>query len=361
MKIIDGIMHPLARLFIVFAVFITLLTAAKYANAWLTMPDGSHMNAQDASPVYKAQDGKYWIFHTGAGVRMKSSSDGLTWNARGGVFASAPTWWANYNGGNGVAWAPTVIESPGGYLFVYYSVSTLGSQTSAIGLAVSYTLDPADGFYDAGIIINSSPSENNSLNAIDPSVVEAWDGSMWMSFGSYWDGIKVMQIDRWYGTRICCQWWDVARRSGSTAIEGSALVKDTWNDHGYFLFVSYGTNYPGADQYRVKYGRSEYPWGPFYDKDGNDMAYGGGSTLLPDDFTPPNTNQRYVNGHAEVLSKDNFGTGGSKYNWITHGYYDPSLNGGSGGTTVGIQRLVTETINGIKWPKRGGTVRETYP
>ena len=91
--------------------------------------------------------------------------------------------------------APDIIHLGDRYL-LYYSVSVYGKKTSAIGLATNVTLDPADPKYkwnDEGVVISCDGSQN--YNTIDPGITLDRDGKLWMVFGSYWSGIKLIELD----------------------------------------------------------------------------------------------------------------------------------------------------------------------
>ena len=86
---------------------------------------------------------------------------------------------------------------------LYYSVSTFGKNLSAIGLATNKTLDRESPDYrweDRGPVVTSMPGRDD-FNAIDPHVVMDTDGTPWLSFGSYWNGIKLCRLDRETGKR----------------------------------------------------------------------------------------------------------------------------------------------------------------
>ena len=75
--------------------------------------------------------------------------------------------------------------------------------TSAIGLATNPTLDPDDPAYhwaDHGFVVRTQ--DGDGYNAIDPSVLHDSDGSLWLTFGSYWTGIKLTPLDPQTGKRI---------------------------------------------------------------------------------------------------------------------------------------------------------------
>jgi arabinan endo-1,5-alpha-L-arabinosidase len=86
---------------------------------------------------------------------------------------------------------------------LYYAVSSMEKMTSAIGLATNATLDPTDPPYhwsDQGIVVRTR--EGGNCNAIDPTVFQDTDGSLWLTFGSYWSGIKLIQLDPKTGKRL---------------------------------------------------------------------------------------------------------------------------------------------------------------
>src|SRR5258705_4004434 len=100
-----------------------------------------NLSAHDPSTI--ARDGnEYWISATGRGILSLHSTNLTTWQAGPPVFTNRPAWTTNaVPGFRGVYWAPDIIHLKDQYL-LYYSVSTWGSQTSAIGLATSKSLDP---------------------------------------------------------------------------------------------------------------------------------------------------------------------------------------------------------------------------
>ena len=92
-------------------------------------------------------------------------------------------------------WAPD-ISYFGGRWHLYLPGSSFGSNNSVIGLASTPTLDPHSPRYhwtDDGQVFRSSTADD--YNAIDPSLVSTPSGARYLVFGSYWSGIKLLQLD----------------------------------------------------------------------------------------------------------------------------------------------------------------------
>ena len=92
--------------------------------------------------------------------------------------------------------APLSLRTYRTRLALYYAGSSFGSNNSVIGLATTPTLDPRSPRYhwtDDGLVFRTTSSDN--FNAIDPSLVTAADGGKWLALGSFWSGIKLIQLD----------------------------------------------------------------------------------------------------------------------------------------------------------------------
>ena len=287
----------------------------------------------DPSTIVKCKD-EYWIFYTGRDVRSYRSKDLLKWEAGPVVFSNSPPWVAEAvpaNGGGRDFWAPDVIHVSDRYL-LYYSVSSFGKNTSAIALATNPTLDPADPNYkwtDEGVIIKSSPRDD--FNAIDPALFQDTDGSLWMPFGSFWGGIKMIQLDPKTGKRIAPD-SPVYGLAHYDSIEAPFIYK---HDGKYVLFVNWGFCCRGTNStYEIRVGRSDKVTGPYLDREGKDLLLGGGTQLLgtEDVFIGP--------GHAGILKE------GDKY-WFGFHFYNRAQRGSS-----------TYAIRPIRWDKDGWPVVE---
>jgi len=230
------------------------------------------------------------------------------------VFTNAPVWIKEAvpaNRGGRDFWAPDVRQVGDRYL-LYYSVSSFGKNTSAIGVAANPTLDPADpayGWSDQGSVIQSSPQDD--FNAIDPAVYQDQDGSLWLAFGSFWGGIKMIQLDPKTGKRIAAE-SPVYSLAHSDSIEAPFLYRHADN---YYLFVNWGFCCRGTNStYEIRVGRSDKITGPYLDRDGKDLLLGGGTPVLAseDVFLGP--------GHAGILKvQDRYWFGFHFYNGAQRG------------------------------------------
>ncbi len=299
------------RIFAVMAVTLGLVVAAlaqtttRPAHMPLTTQTAGDVSfvVHDPSTIIRCNN-QYWIYYTADGVGFAHSPDLIHWE-RGtpdGLFKT-PAWvkttvprnrWGNF-------WAPEVARVGERYL-VYYSVSTFASNVSAIGLQSSPTLDPSQANYkwtDQGIVVHSKRGDN--FNAIDPAVCSDADGGMWLSFGSFWSGIKLVQLDPATGLRISPD-SKIYSLAWHSTIEASYLYR-----HGgfYYLFVNWGLCCRGIySTYNVRVGRSEKITGPYLDKSGKDMLHDAGSPVLQseDKFIGPGQVGIFTTGGREWIS-----------------------------------------------------------
>ncbi len=268
-------------------------------------------------PVMACEDGRYYMFTTGFGVSMLSSDDMVTWKREKSVLNPVPEWAHELVPAyNGHTWAPDVIRV-GDLWYLYYSCSTFGKNISTIGVAVNKTLNPESPDYqwkDLGKVIQSKPGENQ-WNAIDPNVILDEDGNPWMTFGSFWDGIQMVRLDKDMKTPIG-EPRTVARRrhARENPIEAPFMIR---KDGYYYLFVSFDYCCKGLQSnYKIAVGRSKTVDGPFLDDQGRDMADCGGKILVGE-------SDRYAGvGHCAVYDF------GGKWHLVAHAY-DKERNGAS--------------------------------
>jgi arabinan endo-1,5-alpha-L-arabinosidase len=287
------------------------------------------VRVHDPSTIVEC-NGEYWTFYTGNGVGSWHSKDLVTWEAGPRVFSAAAPWVAEAVPGLRGAnfWAPDVIKRGDKY-WLYYAASTFGKNTSAIGLATNATLDPKDPKYkweDQGMVIKSG--QGTDFNAIDPALFEDTDKTLWMTFGSFWSGIRMIQLDPATGKRIDPN-SPIYLLAHYDSIEASYLYK---HDGKYYLFVNWGLCCRGVNStYHMRVGRSDKVTGPYLDKEGKDLRNSGGTSVIGTDgnFIGP--------GHAGIITKD-----GKEF--MSMHFYDEARRGAS---TLAI-RPVTWSADG--WP-----------
>ena len=245
------------------------------------------LGAHDPALVVPCEDGEPWyVFATGYGplgdgtVTIRQSvDDGQTWTAEGTIWDAKPEWLTEAVPGVDNLWAPEVhYDAEQGTYYMYYTASTFGEQRSVIALATNTTLDPSDPDYewvDEGQVWESNTGD--PYNAIDASILAA-DGAHYMAFGSWWDGIFMVELDWPSGNPADdAEPVHLAGRGGS-GIEGPALIE---HDGDYYLFTSWDVCCDGADStYNIRVGRSDSPTGPFTDAEGTPLTDGGGTLVL---------------------------------------------------------------------------------
>ncbi|MDT9682756.1 arabinan endo-1,5-alpha-L-arabinosidase [Streptomyces sp. TRM76323] len=221
----------------------------------------------------KRPDGSYLVAHTGDNITLKTSTDRTAFRNAGAAFPGGAPWTTTYTAGGRNLWAPDLSYQNGRY-YMYYSASTFGSNRSGIFLATSPSGN-AGTWTNHGLVIESRQSDD--FNAIDPHLVVDDRGRWWLSFGSFWSGIKMIQIDPSTGKRTGTALHSLAGRGGG-AIEAPTIVK---RGAYYYLYVSFDLCCRGAaSTYRVMVGRSTSVTGPYHDRNGVPMTSGGGTEVL---------------------------------------------------------------------------------
>lgn len=296
-------MKSIVFLSILFACLLCPPAVAK-EGVLLGMPDPA---------VIQAADGSFYIFATGEGLPIYHSTNLVDWEKVGRVFETpVPEWAKKAVPETEGIWAPDIVKLNDTY-FVYYSVSSFGSQRSVIGVAMNKTLDhnsPDYQWVDQGLVMESFPGQCD-FNAIDPAAFQQEDGRAFMVWGSFWGGIKSIELNPETGKPLenPPQISAVASRPDhrTHAIEGAYMVH---NKDYYYLFVSWDNCCDGAEStYKVMVGRSKHPLGPYVDFRGKPMVAGGGTLVLAnhDHWRGP--------GHNSVLTTE-------KGSWIVHHTYD---------------------------------------
>lgn len=236
----------------------------------------------------------FYCFVTGRGIPILYSQNLLDWTRQGTVFSeNVPQWAAERIPGSKAIWAPDIVFHNGLY-YVYYSVSTFGGQRSLIGLTVNKTLDSQSPDYkweDRGIVLESHP-DYTDYNAIDSAFFTDADGKAYLLWGSYWTGIKGVEVDANTGKPFAYREGDLKIPLNYKIIANRGTDKDTsieapyviYRNGYYYLFTSRGNCCDGVkSDYRVVIGRGKSPLGPYMDKDGKRLDEGGGTLIIASD------------------------------------------------------------------------------
>lgn len=251
----------------------------------------------DISPVHDPsiirEGDTYYVFSTnlgggaGAQIPWRYSKDLRNWTKGGYVFSDLPDWAVKEIPETGGIWAPDISYVNGQYL-LYYACSTFGKNHSVIGLATNATLDPSSANYkwvDHGMVLKSESTDD--FNAIDPNHIVDNQGQHWLTFGSFWSGIKTVQLDPQTGKPPAgnLNLFSLARRPEQNplldAIEGPFVFERAGF---YYLFVSFDFCCRGADSnYYTVVGRSQKVSGPYGDRNNYAMIDGNGTVVLKSD------------------------------------------------------------------------------
>ncbi len=298
---------------------LALLTSLLVFTPLVSTAQDRSVEAHD--PVIAKEGDTYYLFYTGPGIRVKSSTDLHSWQEEKPVFAETPAWVKGIAPGfDGNIWAPDIHEHDGTF-YLYYSVSAFGRNTSAIAVATNVTLDPKSpdfGWKDHGIVVQSVPGRD-LWNAIDPNLAFDENGTPWMSFGSFWTGLKLVKMQPdllGIVTGPGAEWHTIASRQRDFAVDerdagdsanpeldydalytpeqlarnkamksGSIEAPFIFRKDGlYYLFASWDRCCQGVNStYKVVVGRAKDIRGPYLDKEGKRMVRGGGTLVSAGD------------------------------------------------------------------------------
>ncbi|KAI9282366.1 glycosyl hydrolase [Sporodiniella umbellata] len=223
-------------------------------------------------PAMIKRGNTYYLFGTHDSVSIKKSTDRINFKNSG----SATPWMGSKD-----VWAPDVSQHGNQYL-LYYSTSTFGTQESCIYMATSNTLESGS-FTDKGKVICSTAG--SAYNAIDPNLVKGFDGNLYLSFGSFYGGLYVVQLDATGKVLTTKNPKLIARRSSPDAMEGPFIY--TKNNY-YYLFMSWGNccvtssnlSSKNNEPYHIKVCKSKSIYGPYVDAAGTSCTNGGGLEIL---------------------------------------------------------------------------------
>ncbi|HSW49392.1 MAG TPA: family 43 glycosylhydrolase [Bryobacteraceae bacterium] len=204
--------------------------------------------------------GRFYTYGTGGSTLV--SDDGWTWRRgerppRSGM-------------------APDAIRIGDRY-YVYISRNVGAQPKAEINMIWSKSLDPQSPDYkweEGGVVASTDGIED--CNGIDPGLfLDPTDGRLWMTYGSYFGYIRIVELDPKTGKRLNAS---VPPRDLAINCEATTMIhRDGW----YYLL---GTNLSccrGTDSgYNIRVGRARKVTGPFLDQTGLDMIRGGGKLVV---------------------------------------------------------------------------------
>lgn len=206
-------------------------------------------------------DGKYYTFGTGGGGLI--SEDGWTWESG----AVRP--------GGGVA--PDAIKIGDRYMVVYAATErgAGNGHKSRVYMMWNKTLDPNSPDFKYTDPIDIAGSDGiEDCDGIDPGLMMGPDGRLWLTYGTYFGYIRIVEMDPVTG--LC--------KEGSEPVDVALSCEAPemiYQDGWYYLLATHGTCCDGANStYNIIVGRSKSPTGPYYDNVGRDMIHGGGKLVL---------------------------------------------------------------------------------
>jgi arabinan endo-1,5-alpha-L-arabinosidase len=174
------------------------------------------------------------------------------------------------------------VHKVGSLYYMYYAVSSFGSQTSSIGLATSPSMDVGTWTDKGATGIASSSSK--AYNAIDPNLI-AVGSTYLLNFGSFWGDIYQVALNSAATKGGGASAYQLAYTSvGTHPQEGSFMFY--YSGYYYLLWsegicCGYDTSKPASGaEYKIKMGRSKSATGSFVDKNGVSTKSGGGTVLL---------------------------------------------------------------------------------
>ncbi len=291
-----------------------ILTAALTANCQAPQAlslSGDYPLTHDPSIAHEGNT--YYVFSTALDASdgqlpVRCSHDLHAWKRCGHVFDAIPAWINAASPTTKELWAPDISYFQGKY-HLYYAYSAFGVNTSGIALATNVTLDPKSPKFhwqDEGLVLKSTTADD--FNAIDPNIVLDAKGHPWLSFGSFWGGIKMRRIDPGTGKPSAADptlYSLAARARPADAAPAPPGLPPNWEAieapfvvrHGsyFYLFVSFDLCCRGTNSsYRTMVGRSSQVTGPYLDADGKPMLQGGGTELLQ-------SNRRWIGPGGESI------------------------------------------------------------
>ncbi|MEM9774737.1 MAG: arabinan endo-1,5-alpha-L-arabinosidase [Chloroflexota bacterium] len=245
--------------------------------------------------------------------------------------SESPEWYAGEN----AFWAPSIFEvEPGRFRLYHSAVEDEDGGGSKIGFSEVVGTAPNIQFeIQPDYVVESRDPEE--AFAIDPAVFRDDDDRDWLVYGSHGAGIVMVELDPETGyladepdnklwgpederfTTIANYGGDLEENN----VEAAYVYNHPKTDF-YYLFVNWDRCCNGLESsYNIRIGRSTSPTGPYLDRDGNDLADGGGTIFLDTVGNILGDERFHGPGHAGIYQH----TDGRYY--FSHHFYDRELDG----------------------------------
>lgn len=236
-------------------------------------------------------NGVYYFFCMGMGIVYFIFIDLENWEEVDLVFLEKLVWmdevvleFCNY------IWVFDIFFYNGQY-YIYYLVLVFVKNIFVIGVVIIKLLDLEDegyGWIDYGIVIQFYFNWD-FWNVIDLNIVFDDEGVLWMFFGFFWDGLKFVRMDfflfeivelqEWY-IIVCweCSFELSDKNLGDVVLEVLFIFKkDGW----YYQFFFWDLCCCGVNSiYKVVVGCFKNVEGFYFDWEGKNFFYGGGSLVV---------------------------------------------------------------------------------
>jgi len=250
--------------------------------------------------------GRYWLY--GSHQTLATSTDLTNFTpytncttAQKGGYATCPSIGPDFpswsglqtpkgwnNGANTDVWAPSLMVVNGTY-YQYYSIPYQPTSWPAAVIGVATASAPQGPWTDKGIVARSWSTSSappppgftkTTDNAIDPAPFVDATGKWWMAFGSWSDGLHLMQLNPATGLKSTTNTtvYKIAQRGSPTsAVEGPFIYY--YNGY-YYYFAPINVCCSATSPYRTVVGRSTSVTGPYVDRGGVALTAGGGTILV---------------------------------------------------------------------------------
>lgn len=231
-----------------------------------------------------------------------------SYNVDGNLWAPDVIWnkdmqkWCMYMSVNGDNWYSSIVlltaTSPeGSWTYVGPVIYSIPWSAKEADVAAHTDFYDVTGITSGSTLpsrykINRNGNQTYGTNAIDPCVFYDEDGKLWMTYGSWFGGLYMIELDKTTGLRDLTHKYQLLGGSaensredpyqgikiyGGNHVSGEASYIEYINDR-YYLFVTYG-GLTAAGGYNMRVFSSTSPTGPYKDMAGHDARFSTAYTI----------------------------------------------------------------------------------